>query len=394
MISQSQRFLLELLKASLFDEEIIYPSAVDWENVISEAKFQTVIGLISSVIPVRDEASEHVKATYLRIMYEQDRLVKLFDSAQIPCVILKGSSAAIYYPKPFLRTMGDIDVLVPKCRFTESLELLESNGYFYDHGKRGDEEITEDTRELAYTKNGICIEIHQKFSSPGVDIDDILDKAIERRVYCQLNGFSFPILPSLQNGLVLLAHINQHLKTSKLGLRQIVDWQMYVYSVEDKVSWSDQFIPLLKKTGLLTLAAYVTRLCNLYLGLPDEIGFEVNVDDSLVDELLEVILTDGNFGSKYIADKSVDEKKTINASYDIKRVGFFYYFTHIGLSTSRFCIKHPSFKIYAFIYGFFRLLCKGIIAIFKNKNVGKNIYELHSKRQELYKKLGVRMKDE
>ena len=37
---------------------------------------------------------------------------QLFENNNIPLVILKGTAAAMYYPKPQLRTMGDIDFLV------------------------------------------------------------------------------------------------------------------------------------------------------------------------------------------------------------------------------------------------------------------------------------------
>ncbi len=398
MISQAQSVLLEAIKASLFDIQPNYLSNNDicWDDVITEAKTQTVMGLISPVIPVRDESSEHCKAMYMRIMYEQDKLLKCFAAAQIPCVILKGSAASVYYPKPYLRTMGDIDVLVPSERFIDSLKILEANGYIYDHGQGHDEQVFDETRELAYTKNGIYIEIHQRFSSPGVDVDDILEPAIERREFCNLNGYRFPMLPTPENGLVLLGHLNQHLKNNVLGLRQIIDWEMYVHSVKDKASWLIQFMPLIEKADLVTLAAYFTRMCNRHLGLPDVVNFGVDVDDILVDELLEVVLTDGNFGRRVNADCTSDEKKIVSVSYNIKREGFFRFFTQVGLRTSAFCRKHPSNKILAFLYGFFRLLGRGIIALFNNKSVGTKLvegtqmYELHTKRQELYKKLGVR----
>lgn len=396
MISKSQQHLLEVIKASLFEVEPDFPPDIVWSDVAHEARAQTVMGLVDHVMPVHDGTSEHVKAMYMRILYEQDRLVKCFDDANIPCVILKGSATAIYYPKPFLRTMGDIDVLVPRSRFVESVELLESNGYCYDHGKKDDNRITEDIREIVYIKNGIIIELHQSFSTPGVEVDDILEAAINRREICKLNGYRFPVLPSPENGLVLLGHVNQHLKDNDLGLRQIIDWEMYVHSFADKELWNSKLIPLINKAGLLTLAAYVTEMCCRYLGLPDKVSFDVELDNSLTDELLEVVLTDGNFGKRIYTDKTEDEKRLISASYGMKRDGFFGYFTRVGIITSKFFTDHPSLKIFAFFYGLFRQLGMGIVAFFKNKFVGKDmgegkrLYEQRAKRHELYNKLGVR----
>ena len=71
MISQAQSVLLEAIKASLFDIQPNYLSNNDicWDDVITEAKTQTVMGLISPVIPVRDESSEHCKAMYMPYLH-------------------------------------------------------------------------------------------------------------------------------------------------------------------------------------------------------------------------------------------------------------------------------------------------------------------------------------
>ncbi len=400
MITEYQSFLLDALKASLFNEEFCRACDTSWNDVVIEAKAQTVIGLISPIFPVLKETSEQVKVMYMRILFEQDRLIKCFDNAHIPCVIIKGCAAAKNYPMPYLRTMGDIDILVPRSRFIESMDLLNSNGYSFDLAKGKVDRISEDTREVAYMKNGVSIELHQRFSSVGLNVDSILETAIDRREYCVLNGFRFPILPLTENGLVLLGHINQHLKQNELGLRQIIDWAMYIHSIVDKDTWIRLFLPLLEQTELLSLAAYVTEMCKRYLGLPDEVSFGVNVDSELVEELMEIILCDGNFGRKVNADKTFEDKKLISAAYGIKRYGFFGYFIFVGLQTSVFCRKHCSVKFIAFIYGFFRQLFMGVCIIIKNKGIGNNMnegkkkYNLYAKRYELYKKLGVRTGEE
>ena len=400
MISLSQRNLLEAIKASLFNVEPNYVSDVDWPQLVAEAKAQTVMGLISPVIPVMDETSVQIKALYMRIMYEQDLLIKCFEKEHIPCVILKGSAASVYYPKPYLRTMGDIDILVPQIFFKKSLELLELKGYSCAHEISQEELNSNKIREIEYDKNGIIFEIHKRFSSPGFDVDEILESAIHRRAFNELNGYRFPTLPSPENGLVLLGHINKHLRINQLGLRQIIDWEMYVYSMADNPLWRAEFLPLVEKTGLLKLAAYVTKLCNRHLGLPCEVGFGIETDNSLVDELLDVVLTDGNFGRKVYDDMTVEEKKMLGVSKGIKRLGFFGYFTQVGLGTSNFFAKHPSFKIGAFCYGIVRQVCRGGKSLVINNNASKKIggvkkvHDLHSKRQSLYKMLGVKMENE
>lgn len=395
MISKSQLYLMEAIKASLFNLKPEFSFDIEWSEVLSEAKAHTVLGLVSHVLPIRNEASEQCKAMYMRIMFEQDRIIKLLDSAFIPFVILKGSAAAIYYPKPYLRTMGDIDILVPQSSFIDALKLLEVNGYVYDHGKEDDEHDSEGIRELAYIKNGVFVEIHQRFSSADVYFDDILFNALSRREYYQINGYRFPVFPQTENGLVLLGHIHQHLKSNSLGLRQIIDWEMFVHSQANNELWSQKFLPLIENKGLLVLAAYITRMCYRYLGLPKDVDYGIAVDDSLVDDLLEIVLNDGNFGRRLSENKDPDEMRMMSASYGIKKHGFWGYFISVGLKTSEFCKKHQTNKVIAFICGFFRQFFMGLRAIIlKNKvrinlNEGNMKYELDTKRPELYKKLGV-----
>ena len=218
-LNTTQIALLEAIKASLFGTEPNYPADTDWAEVVKEAKAQTVLGIISPIIPVKDVSVEMGKAKYMKLLFEQDKLIKLLDENDIPCVILKGSAAAQYYPKPHLRAMGDVDFLVPSVKFYEAAKVLEDNGYNYEHGKDENGNRPEHGRHFSYCKNGIVFELHHHFSSQGYCIDDILEKAISNREYCYLDGYKIPIFPDLENGLVLLGHLNQHLTNNILGLR-------------------------------------------------------------------------------------------------------------------------------------------------------------------------------
>ncbi len=179
MLNTTQIALLEAIKASLFDYTPKYPDDTDWIEVVKEAKVQTVMGLISPVIPIKDQSTNIGIANYIRLLHEQDQLIKLLDENRIPCVILKGFAAAQYYPKPHLRAMGDVDILVPNSFFEKAIDLLENNGYEYIHGKnRKDIALS---RDIAYKKNGIEYEIHHHFGSYGFEIDDILEQAINKK---------------------------------------------------------------------------------------------------------------------------------------------------------------------------------------------------------------------
>ena len=80
----------------------------------------------------------------------------------------------------------------------------------------------------SYVKGKIRIELHRRLGS--VDETDnelitLFDRGIDDRRWKDIDGYKFPVLSDPLNGLVLIFHINHHLR-SGLGLRQIIDWMM------------------------------------------------------------------------------------------------------------------------------------------------------------------------
>ncbi|SEK88709.1 Uncharacterised nucleotidyltransferase [Ruminococcus albus] len=391
-LTTTQVALLEAIKASLFGTEPNYSADTDWDEVIKEAKAQTVLGIISPVIPVKDVSVEMGKATYMRILFEQDKLVKLLDANDIPCVILKGSAAAQYYPKPYLRAMGDIDVLVTRAKFEKAVEVLESNGYIYDHNKDENGHMLAYERNIVYKKNGIIIELHHHFSSEGFDMDDILEQSIDKREYRELDGYKIPVLPDIENGLVLLGHINQHMRGCDLGLRQIIDWEIFIHKVMDRDLWENTFIPIARSTGLDELALNTTAMCIEYCGLPNDLNMVIQSKKSLA-EYLDIIFETGNFGIKaYNSSKKKNDKRIMYTAYNIKSFGFFRYFQNDGLRKWSLCKKYPFLIHFAWIYGIVRTVIKGISSNINIKSIKKEVKNGND-RLSLNKNIGVKSKN-
>ena len=125
-MTQAEQVLLSLIRKSLFDSKESFPSDTDWDAVLREAKQQTVVGIAAKALPDSSagEAREKWKAAEFQqlantILYwkAQDELHRLLTESGIPFVILKGAAAAMYYPDPYRRAMGDIDFLVPPEQF-------------------------------------------------------------------------------------------------------------------------------------------------------------------------------------------------------------------------------------------------------------------------------------
>ena len=336
--------VFQVLRASLcFSNEPL--SLPDWESVFNEMKVQAVAALPEVWLKTNLPSAKlwlnycaQKQGQWVRVMHGQDQLLQLFTIHNIPCVIIKGAAAAMAYPHPSLRSMGDVDVLVKRCDLDKAAELMESNGYSLEHEKN------EDHHHYGYKKDKISFELHWRL---GIVEDEklltLFEDGIDNRHYHTIGSYRFPTLPPLLNGLSLLFHINQHLR-SGLGLRQIVDWMMYVHSLQDD-QWQE-LLDLLKSVDMERLALTTTAMCQRYLGLPQSFPGTESVDPRICEELMSFIMEKGNFGCKSgetgkIASVYLDMSSPLRV---LKRL------QAGGLCRWNAAKKHPILRPFAWIY--------------------------------------------
>ena len=334
-------------------------------DVLDEAQLQAVAGLL-----VGEDL--YTSTRFVQYCYVEDELLELLSFHSIPSVILKGASAAIYYSIPSARTFGDIDFIVPPEFFSAASQLLIDNGY------RLYSDTDEKERHIGFKKDGYTFELHRRFSYNDLDIERYVIDGIENRVQARIDDHDFPMLPPLANGLVLLAHMRSHLK-SGLGLRQVIDWMMYVDKVIDDGFWYSTFKPVADELGLTTLAITATALCQNYLGLTPR-AWCSEADEELVDQLLAAIMTSGNFGIKSGTGNNVE---TVTAA--MKSRGVFYYLQLAGEHNWTLYHRYHFLRPFCWLYQIFRYIRQGIGRGFKLKDdIGRG-----SARADLLKKLGV-----
>ena len=340
-MNNEQDVMLKLIKQSQFgSSEHISFDYIDSDDLYNEALHQSVLGLVASEIP--NEFSTDIwhktlfrqKSCYIQYCHAQDELKKLFVNADIPFVILKGNASAVYYRDPSLRMMGDIDLIVPSSYFDEANKLLTTSGYKWNHNTE---------RHSSYKCDNLIIELHNRFSHE-FDIEDYIVNGLNNIVIASVEGYEFPMLPRLANGLVLLDHMREHMKGA-IGLRHIIDWMMYVYRNVDDNYWESEFKQVAQKNGMEVFAIHVTRMCQLYLGLTEEITWCNSADDKTCKTLLELILSTGNFGKKNGRGKSIESVST-----GIHRKGLFTWLQHVGEHNWGAYHKHSWLKPFCWLY--------------------------------------------
>lgn len=368
--------ILDIVKASLWSME--YHELVLTDEIIEELRKQSIDGLAAAVTPKSDNDKFIRAARFAKMLSVQSDAVKLIQQANIPVVVIKGTASGIYYPCPYLRKYGDIDILVHPDNYHKAIEILSRNGYVQD-GPLGLDVTT--FKRLQYQ-----IEIHQR--PPGLGrvkegayIHSFLLTGLNNIEQASFNQpqVTFPMLPWQQNGIELIWHIREHLYNG-LGLRQIIDWMLFVNRHLCTENSYREYSSILYKAGLEKLAVTVTRMCQLYLGLDDSIKWCKNVDDKLCDELMEFIFDQGNFGIKRQDDKNVKALTRYRSPFS-----FFIALQRKGVREWKAAEKHVYFKPIAWIY----VCVQGVMKYASSDGGSRLLADLNEnkRRKELFDQL-------
>ena len=330
----------------------------DWKAVYTELRMQAVQHLCADLLVTADRAnmfyyiqnlSENMRHWH-GIMEQQQSLVAMLTQAGIPCAVLKGAAADQYYPKPEYRCMGDIDLIVRPEDFDRALELVQ----------REWELLLENSRHKDLRRNGVLLELHRAFAAfrdPQLCklLDDAIFDGIPHTETRPLGKFTFPCLPRKINGLILLTHLNIHMETG-LGMRQMIDWMMYVDRELDDTFWQEEFAAAARSLGLEKLALTVTRMCQIYLGLREDITWCRGAEEDLCADLLDHTFRQGNFGRK-TAERINTAIGVVSAAKNLPV--FFREMQRRGMINWKAAQKHSILRPFAWMFQIFRYIRLG-----------------------------------
>ena len=321
------------------------------------------------------------KLRFGQYLIHQEAVLHLFAQAGIPCVVLKGTVSASYYPEPAYRAMGDIDLLVRPRDRESAVRLLKENG-FRASGYQ-------DAIEQGFRKGYVPLELHIGICPEGQYADTIntlLLNHFDEMESKELYDFVFPCMTEMCNGLVLLEHMHHHLR-DHLGFRQVIDWMMYVDAHLDDKAWNANIRGLFAQCGLERFAIVITAMCQRYFGLRTEgISWPQNADAALCEELFDHIHAMGNFGNQLEANQKsaagmLRDRSLLCVLKDLQKV---------GLDNWELCRAHPWLRPFAWLYQIFLYLYR-IITERYNMSILLVIKERRRfrKTMELMKKLGL-----
>lgn len=308
---QEEIYLLNILRCAL--QSTTCPQcdtkiSADMGQIITIAEKHAVLSLLFHYFEninvaqtykqrVETEALKTTLQNY-RLLFLTKYLVHMLQEADIPVIVLKGVSTAVYYPCLELRKSGDIDLLIPKTTKADKVKMLmQTNGFQLKDEQHAGHHLEFQSNE------GITIELHTDFT--------------ERFAYRKLNtymkrhmadcfetvqtenfmGVTLPVLNKPFHAYELLLHMLHHLLYAGFGLKLLCDWVVLW-----RAEWLEEekacFKMLVQESGCSKFAEIVTCTCACYLGL-DAAAFawEINGQELPIEDFLREILDAEEFGS-------------------------------------------------------------------------------------------------
>ena len=215
---------------------------------------------------------------YEKMNYEFHWLCDLLEEAGIPFIPLKGAVLRQHYPEPWLRTSGDIDILVEDTFLDTAVSLLLQKGCTLDREKRFHD-------IPLITPGGILLELHFNIRENIPSLDRVLDMVWQfsepipgkQYAHCQSNVFLL---------FHLLAHMEYHLLNGGCGIRSFID----VWLLQNNIDYDSEFMQ--KLCAEAGIAEFYQNVCLL-----TGVWFEGKQHNATSRSLEELVISGGSFGT-------------------------------------------------------------------------------------------------
>ena len=308
-MDKSRVLLLKIMSSVLFGSKLPDLNDVNWEDLFTEAKMQTVFlqvfNVVSPFLPESEVSAWEtgagkIYAQNLEISREHGRMHKVMTSNGIPYVSIKGLASGKYYPQPLDRTFGDVDLVVAPDRMERAYKLLLDLGYKMTESKRVDYS-NEIELHIDQGAHHVVVELHPQVGvlppdRAGELVRGYMSELIESGQEYGIGEDTCMIPDERHHCLILLIHMAGHLTSEGIGLRHLCDWAAFVNHIPDE-EFCEKYIPMLRDCGLFRFAQVMTLVCEKYLKMPQK-SWSGEADPDLLKGLIKDILTGGNFGHK------------------------------------------------------------------------------------------------
>ena len=289
-MTSEQNFFLKMLTDHITKKKTNPDLDLDWNVLAKWAKIHQVEGILyyqcRNYIP--DTVHARLENAFnTTIFHYKNRERVLFNIKQefikqdIPYLTIKGFEIAYYYPLPFLRTMGDSDILVRRDDKTRAANALEELGFHI--GERNPD------YDWTCSINGMLFELHHNL---------LYQEIVTVEKHAQFfNNFWIYVKDGKLDWnfhfLYLLVHLRKHILLSGAGFRMFMDLAVIMNS-NSMLDWK-WIETKLNELELLKFAQVCFALIEKWFGIIAPLEF-AGIDSVFVEKTTEKIFANGVFG--------------------------------------------------------------------------------------------------
>ncbi len=303
------------------------------------------------------------------MLQAQSEIYQVLEEAEVDYVPLKGAVIRDLYPEAWMRTSGDIDILVREASLEQAKEALIS--------KLGYRVMKNNYHDIAMlSPQGMLLELHFQISENEEKMDRMLTKVWEYVSHLEAGSHRM----EMTNEYLLFhsyAHMLYHFMNGGCGIRYVID----IWILEQKLAYdAAKLEKLLEVCGMCAFASYTRKLARVW--------FEGEVHDHETTLMQMYIIEAGLFGDVKSKVKARKVKTEGKGEYLLQRVFIPY---------KEFCSSYPILSKYPVLYPYYTV--KRWFKIFDRRKAEQAIYEIQlnqemhgesvQKLRELFYKLDI-----
>lgn len=202
--------------------------------------------------------------------YAYHALLEIFEQNQIYALPLKGFALKQVYPKPELRSVGDLDFLCHAGQREKIHSCLCAYGYVAAKFDCGDE-------DTYYLPNGICVEIHTdvRVDACSPETEDYLI-GLEKCAAPHKDFRYVQCLPAEDHYIYIMLHLLKHFMSKGTGIRSILD----IWTYRRQIPMDEKRLEKMwKQFGLETFVSAVESLAEDWMSGTAPTGIQATLGD-------------------------------------------------------------------------------------------------------------------
>jgi len=207
------------------------------------------------------------------MQHEIGRMYALFEECAIPFLPLKGAVIRGYYPEPWMRTSGDVDILVHPEDLERAIEALCS--------KLGYTLKSRDSYDVSlYSPSGVYLELHFALMEKRFEASRYLETVWQNATPVAQGSFRYAMTDDLFY-FHQVVHLAKHFVTSGCGIRLFMD--LWVLNHHKDFRPTGICADYLKDVGLVKLEEQARALSEVWFSGENHSALSAQVEDYVLD---------------------------------------------------------------------------------------------------------------